>query len=60
MTLVVPVALIATVSSDNEDEPDDPTRSVVCPTSSITIAISKSGNDIFCVEYCRRNRKNFC
>lgn len=46
MALLMPVALLSTVSCDNEDGPDDPPVPVVCPTSSTTRAISESSNDM--------------
>ena len=46
MALMLPVALLSTVSCDNEDGPDDPPRPVVCPTTPITRAISESSNDL--------------
>lgn len=46
MALMLPVALLSTVSCDNEDGPDDPPRLVVCPTTPITRAISESSNDL--------------
>lgn len=46
MALMLPVALLSTVSCDNEDGPNDPPVPVVCPTSSTTRAISESSNDM--------------
>ena len=46
MALMLPVALLSTVSCDNEDGPDDPPKPVICPTSPITRAMSESGNDL--------------
>ena len=46
MALMLPVALLSTVSCDNEDGPDNPPKPAVCPTSPITRAISESSNDI--------------
>ena len=46
MALMLPVALLSTVSCENEDGPDDPPKPVICPTSPITRAMSESGNDL--------------
>ena len=46
MALMLPIALLSTVSCDNEDGPDDPPQPVICPTSSLTRAISESSNDL--------------
>lgn len=46
MALMLPVALLSTLSCDNEDGPDNPPKPAVCPTSPITRAISESSNDM--------------
>lgn len=46
MAFMLPIALLSTVSCDNEDGPDDPPKPVICPTSPTTRAISESGNDL--------------